>query len=238
MITSHGHEDHLPAPDSSPTHGCMSMKPTNTYCTIFHTCSTPISSPGPTERNSANRSSRSSTMLRAPMPKVFTMATCGTSAKLTSKLSTFRAIPPGIPDSVFLRECSSSLISTSPASAPTTATPGQVSMTSKLPHQVRGGGGFLCHLPSKRCHRGRERFLEMLDAYHGVIHRRHNNMLEFLAEPRSVDEMVKHRFVYRPHVEMSFCDSIEKRTAELHLARMIERGEAAEVDAGRYQRTG
>ena len=78
----------------------------------------------------------------------------------------------------------------------------------------------------------------MLDAYHGVIHRRHNNMLEFLAEPRSVDEMVKHRFVYRPHVEMSFCDSIEKRTAELHLARMIERGEAAEVDAGLYQRTG
>ncbi|HAZ32820.1 MAG TPA: MBL fold metallo-hydrolase [Acidimicrobiaceae bacterium] len=85
---------------------------------------------------------------------------------------------------------------------------------------------------------GRERFVEMLDAYHGVIHRRHNNMLEFLAEPRSVDEMVKHRFVYRPHVEMSFCDSIEKRTAELHLARMIERGEAAEVDAGLYQRTG
>ena len=29
-------------------------------------------------------------------------------------------------------------------------------------------------------------------------------------EPRSIDEMVKHRFVYRPHVEMSFCDSIEK----------------------------
>ena len=43
------------------------------------------------------------------------------------------AIPPGIPDFVSLRECSSSLTSTSPASAPTTATPGQVSMTLKTP---------------------------------------------------------------------------------------------------------
>jgi hypothetical protein len=78
----------------------------------------------------------------------------------------------------------------------------------------------------------------MLDAYHSVIGRRHDNMLEFLAEPRTLEEMVKHRFVYRPHVEMSFCDSIEKRTAELHLARMIERGEATEVETGRYQRIG
>jgi glyoxylase-like metal-dependent hydrolase (beta-lactamase superfamily II) len=82
---------------------------------------------------------------------------------------------------------------------------------------------------------GRERFLDMLDAYHSVIERRHSNMLEFLAEPRTVAEMVAHRFVYRPHVEMSFCDSIEGKTAELHLARMLTRGEAVEVDSGRYQ---
>jgi glyoxylase-like metal-dependent hydrolase (beta-lactamase superfamily II) len=82
---------------------------------------------------------------------------------------------------------------------------------------------------------GRERFLDMLDAYHSVIERRHSNMLEFLAEPRTVAEMVAHRFVYRPHVEMSFCDSIESKTAELHLARMLTRGEAVEVDSGRYQ---
>ncbi|MDA3015240.1 MAG: MBL fold metallo-hydrolase [Actinomycetota bacterium] len=82
---------------------------------------------------------------------------------------------------------------------------------------------------------GRERFLEMVDAYHAVIHRRHTNMLEFLSEPRTIAEMVAHRFVYRPHVEMSFCDSIEGRTAELHVARMLERGEAVEVEPGRYR---
>ena len=82
---------------------------------------------------------------------------------------------------------------------------------------------------------GRETFLEMLDAYHSVIARRHAAMLAFLSEPRTIAEMVAHRFVYRPHVEMSFCDSIEGRTATLHVARMLERGEATEVEPGRYR---
>ena len=81
----------------------------------------------------------------------------------------------------------------------------------------------------------RETFLELLDAFHAVITRRHDNMLAFLAEPRTLDEMVEHRFVYRPHVEMSIVDRVERRTAELHVARMLDRGEALEVDPGRYR---
>ena len=83
---------------------------------------------------------------------------------------------------------------------------------------------------------GRERFLEMLDAFHAVIHRRHTAMLDFLSEPRSIEEMVRNRFVYRPHVEHVFADQVERKTAELHVARMLDRGEAAEVDPGRFQR--
>ncbi|WP_420451000.1 MBL fold metallo-hydrolase [Ilumatobacter sp.] len=82
---------------------------------------------------------------------------------------------------------------------------------------------------------GRERFVELLDAFHSVIGRRHGEMLDFLAEPRTIDEMVEHRFIYRPHVEMAFVDSVERRSAEMHVARMIRRGEAAEVDPGRYR---
>ena len=52
---------------------------------------------------------------------------------------------------------------------------------------------------------------------------------------REIDEMVEHRFVYRPHVEMSIVDRVERRTAELHVARMLDRGEAVEVDPGRYR---
>ena len=60
-------------------------------------------------------------------------------------------------------------------------------------------------------------------------------MLAFLAEPRTLDEMVEHRFVYRPHVEMSIVDQVERRTAELHVARMLDQGEAVEVDPSRYR---
>ena len=84
---------------------------------------------------------------------------------------------------------------------------------------------------------GRAAFLELLDGFHAVINRRHQAMLEFLAEPHTVADMTAHRFIYRPHVEHTFADSVETRSAELHIARMLERGEATEVEPGRYQRS-
>jgi len=83
---------------------------------------------------------------------------------------------------------------------------------------------------------GRARFVEMVDSFAAVIDRRHGEMLDFLAEPRSLDEMVKHRFIYRPHVDLLFVDNVERRSAQLHLDRMLERGEASEVESGRYLR--
>ena len=84
---------------------------------------------------------------------------------------------------------------------------------------------------------GRQQFLTMLDAFAEVIPRRHAAMLEFLAEPRTVEEMVAHRFIYRPHVEMAFVENVERNSARMHVERMIRRGEAAEVGPGRYQRS-
>ena len=82
---------------------------------------------------------------------------------------------------------------------------------------------------------GREAFLELIDAFQAVIPRRHQAMLEFLAEPRTIDEMVAHRFIYRPHVDLVFADSVEQRSAEMHVQRMLRRGEAVEVEPGRYR---
>ena len=84
---------------------------------------------------------------------------------------------------------------------------------------------------------GRDTFVEMLDGFHAVIGRRHDAMLEYLAEPHSIDEMVGHRFIYRPHVEHSFADNVERNSARMHVDRMLRRGEAIEVETGRYQRT-
>jgi glyoxylase-like metal-dependent hydrolase (beta-lactamase superfamily II) len=82
---------------------------------------------------------------------------------------------------------------------------------------------------------GRPRFLELLDEFHAVIPRRHAAMLEFLSEPRTIDEMVVHRFIYRPHVDHVFADSVERRCAVMHVQRMMTRGEATEVSPGRFQ---
>ena len=60
-------------------------------------------------------------------------------------------------------------------------------------------------------------------------------MLEFLAEPRTLDEMVDHRFVYRPHVDHVFADSVERRCAAMHVQRMLVRGEAREIAPGTYR---
>ncbi len=81
----------------------------------------------------------------------------------------------------------------------------------------------------------RGQFVELIDAFDAVIGRRHAAMLEFLSEPHTLDEMVAHRFVYRPHVESTIADSVERRTAQLHLQRMIDRGEVA-ADNDTYQR--
>jgi glyoxylase-like metal-dependent hydrolase (beta-lactamase superfamily II) len=82
---------------------------------------------------------------------------------------------------------------------------------------------------------GREEFVRMLDDFEAVIPRRHAAMLEYLAEPHTLEDMTARRFVYRPHVEHSFADTVERRTAELHVRRMLARGEAVEVEPGRYQ---
>jgi hydroxyacylglutathione hydrolase len=83
---------------------------------------------------------------------------------------------------------------------------------------------------------GRKAFLGLIDTFHAVIDRRHRQMLDYLVEPRTPDEMAAHRFVYRPHVELEFIDTVERRTADLHLARMLARGEAVEVEPGHFQK--
>ena len=82
---------------------------------------------------------------------------------------------------------------------------------------------------------GRTAFLELLDAFEAVIDRRDAQMLDFLVEPRTLEEMVAHRFVYRPHVELPFADAVERRTAELHLARLTRTGQVVEVAPTRWQ---
>jgi glyoxylase-like metal-dependent hydrolase (beta-lactamase superfamily II) len=106
-------------------------------------------------------------------------------------------------------------------------------------HRVRDeDAAFYVTFHQKGVIEGREQFLQMLDRFAEVIPRRHAAMLDFLAEPHSIEDMVAHRFIYRPHVTLGFVENVERRSAELHVRRMLARGEAAEVEPGRYQRVG
>jgi glyoxylase-like metal-dependent hydrolase (beta-lactamase superfamily II) len=82
---------------------------------------------------------------------------------------------------------------------------------------------------------GREEFLQALDAFEAVITRREQRLLEFLAEPRQLPEIVVHRLVYRPGVEVPWADVAETRTAQRHLRRMLRDGRVQELEPGRYR---
>jgi glyoxylase-like metal-dependent hydrolase (beta-lactamase superfamily II) len=83
---------------------------------------------------------------------------------------------------------------------------------------------------------GRTAFLSALRDYEAVIGRRERALLEYLREPRTLQEMVAHRFVYRSRADWMFVNSVERRSIEQHLARLVSSGAVVELGSGRYQR--
>jgi len=83
---------------------------------------------------------------------------------------------------------------------------------------------------------GRDAFLARLDVFEARLADRERRLLGFLAEPRSMDDIVAHRFVYRPGDAIAWADFTEARSAEQHLARWLERGEVVETADGRWLR--
>ena len=81
---------------------------------------------------------------------------------------------------------------------------------------------------------GRAAFLERLDRFAAVIGRREERLLAYLAEPRSLDEVAAHRFVYRPEDAVPFAEPVERRSMAQHVARLLRQGRVREVEAGRF----
>ena len=77
-------------------------------------------------------------------------------------------------------------------------------------------------------------FLERLDRFAARITEREQAMLAFLAEPRTLPEMIAHRFVYPAHAKLPFIDAVERRTLLQHLARLQQQGRISELEPGRY----
>jgi len=78
---------------------------------------------------------------------------------------------------------------------------------------------------------GRAAFLERLDRFAAVIDTREARLLEFLAAPRTLDEIVAHRFVYRPGDAVVFAADVERRSMRQHLDRLLADGRIAERES-------
>lgn len=82
---------------------------------------------------------------------------------------------------------------------------------------------------------GRAAFLERLDRFTAVIADREGRLLAFLAEPRSLDEIAAHRFVYRPTDPVPFAEPVERRSMAQHVARLARAGRVRELEPGRFR---
>ena len=84
---------------------------------------------------------------------------------------------------------------------------------------------------------GHESFAAQIDAYAAVFGRREQTLLDLLAEPRSLDELVADGIVYRAGTRPPvFGESVERRSIQQHLDRAIAAG-LASFDGERYHRT-
>jgi glyoxylase-like metal-dependent hydrolase (beta-lactamase superfamily II) len=79
---------------------------------------------------------------------------------------------------------------------------------------------------------GRAAFLAALDRFTAVIRRRDEVLRELLRQPRTLEDIVASRLVYRPHVRTPLVEAVERRTALLHLERLVRSGEVAATDEG------
>ena len=82
---------------------------------------------------------------------------------------------------------------------------------------------------------GREQFLQMVDTFGAVIDRRHQAMLDYLGEPHRSTTSPSIGSLPTPRPAL-LRRSVEHRSANLHMERMLRRGEAVEVDSGRFRR--
>jgi hydroxyacylglutathione hydrolase len=81
---------------------------------------------------------------------------------------------------------------------------------------------------------GRDEYLARLDRFAAVIGSREKRLLDFLAAPHTLEEVVAHRFVYRPGDNVPWADSAERRSMSQHIERLIGQGRVREVEPGRY----
>lgn len=93
-----------------------------------------------------------------------------------------------------------------------------------LEHVTRLDADWFVTFHHKGVIEGADTFGALVARFAAVIDDRDRRLLAFLEQPRTLDEIVAHRFIYRPGVDLPFVDSVERRSMSMHLERLRGRG--------------
>ncbi len=83
----------------------------------------------------------------------------------------------------------------------------------------------------------REQYLELIRRYGAVIDRREQRLVDFLSEPRTLEQIAEHRLVYRPQDDGPGIPNVEAVAARRHLARLRRSGRVNVTEDGKYSAT-
>ena len=77
---------------------------------------------------------------------------------------------------------------------------------------------------------------EVVTTYLNVIYAREQRLLDFLTDPRTLEEIIKKRIVYqKEYSNVVWVDAVEKNSMLLHLRQLMQEGRV-EWDGARYVR--
>lgn len=82
----------------------------------------------------------------------------------------------------------------------------------------------------------RATFAAKLERFAGRIAEREAALLAWLDQPRTLAELVAHRFLYPPHVTLDYADAAETRTILQHLARLVADGRVEQCGDSTWRR--
>jgi glyoxylase-like metal-dependent hydrolase (beta-lactamase superfamily II) len=81
----------------------------------------------------------------------------------------------------------------------------------------------------------RKTFQQLIDRYAKVIPWRENRLLEYLVQPRTLDQIVEHRFIYRPGDQIPGGDFLERVGMRMHLDRLQNQAKIIAHGNGTFQ---
>jgi hypothetical protein len=81
-------------------------------------------------------------------------------------------------------------------------------------------------------------YRERLGRYRAKIRERDQRLLDYLSEPRTLEEIAAHRFVYRPQDQVANAEATERVMMGMHLDRLVRRGAVDRLPEQRFRTSG